>query len=57
MVLNSDSKIEGSGNPTEKAMLVLADKFGININNHRSLNPTVYSIPFSSVNKRMTKVT
>lgn len=44
------------GDPTEAALLVVAVKAGLNLDNIRKTEPRTYLLPFESVRKRMTSI-
>jgi len=51
-----NSKWTVKGDPTEGALIVLAEKVGLRQNEVRELHPRVAEVPFSSERKRMTTV-
>lgn len=51
-----EDKWQIKGDPTEGALVVLAAKAGMNINEFRLENPRIEEIPFSSERKRMTTI-
>ncbi len=52
----SEGKWFIKGDPTEAALLVVASKSGININDLKIKNPRIEELPFSSERKRMTTI-
>lgn len=44
------------GDPTEAALLVVAAKTGLNLDELRKIEPRVYLLPFESIRKRMTSI-